>query len=202
MRQLPEQKKLLALQIKIAEHQLDQYTEAQKQPQPEKIAMFKTPTTIPKNVVGSGMTTRSLTRQGTLGTQLMGHENPTFELHPMRPPTPIPTQYRAEPAVLQATDEGTANVVRQRTTSFVHSGLQPYRRPMEIPQIEPQQSAAAIPNRTPRLVAFVNRFRRNPLPNVRYNRVEDRARIIDNARDMSPPQPPIGRRVVSFLQIG
>ena len=71
---------------------------------------------------------------------------------------------------------------------------------MEIPQNEVRQPAAAIPNRTPRLVAFVNRFRRNPRPTVTYDRSEDRARIIDNARDMSPPQPPIGRRVVSFLQ--
>ena len=73
---------------------------------------------------------------------------------------------------------------------------------MKIPQIEPRQSAAAaaIPNRTPRLVAFVNRFRRNPLPNVRYNRVEERARIIDDARGMARLQRPIGRRLVRFLQ--
>ena len=58
VRQLPDQKKLLALEIKLAQHQLDQYTESHKQPG----MIIRGPSNIPRPPTFSAMTTRSMER--------------------------------------------------------------------------------------------------------------------------------------------
>jgi len=76
--------------------------------------------------------------------------------------------------------------------------LQPYQRPLEIPQI-PARPAARVPFKS-RLGGFCNRVRRKVLPNVRYHRIEDSVRLIEHApRGSARLQPvPIGKRVVRF----
>ena len=150
----------MALQIKIAQHQLDQYTESHKQPE----VMYRgVVSNIPRPSPISAVTTRSMAKIGTLGTQLTGNYNPAFEMREMRPPTPLPAslQRGTQPAVLRVTDHSNV-VVRQRaSTSFIENqpdwapSLRPYQRPLEIPQI-PARPAARVPFRS-RLDGFFNR---------------------------------------------
>ena len=75
--------------------------------------MTRVPSNIPRPATFSAMTTRSMARIGTLGTQLMGQENPAFQMREMAP-TPIPPRF--QPAILQVSEQRTigpvANVVR------------------------------------------------------------------------------------------
>ena len=94
LKQLPEQNRLLDLQVKIAQRQLRQYEETEKQE-----AMFKAPANIPMRplVPPSSITTRSMSQIGNLGTQLtpmrngVGFRNPAYEppITNVRPPTPL-----------------------------------------------------------------------------------------------------------------
>ena len=84
------------------------------------------------------MTTRSMVKIGTLGTQLMGRDNPSIQMREMAPPTPIPARF--QPAVLQVSEQSTfgpvANIVRDRSASYFSGNqprLMPYQRPLEIP---------------------------------------------------------------------
>jgi hypothetical protein len=108
LKQLPDQKKLIDLQVKLAEKQLKQYEETEK-----KEAMLKGPANFittprpppppPPPSFASSITTRSMARVGTLGTQLtparnIGFSNPAFVesthtpnslISNVRPPTPL-----------------------------------------------------------------------------------------------------------------
>ena len=162
------------------------------------------PSNIPRPPTFSAMTTRSMARIGTLGTQLMGNDNPPFQMRQMAPPTPIPPRF--QPAVLQVTEQRpigpVANVARQRATTAFDADyprLLPYQRPLEIPVI-PQissRSGARLPIRS-RLGGLFNRVRRNVFANVRYHRLDDNVRLIENPRAPIHPHVPIGRRVVRF----
>ena len=79
LKQLPEQKKLIALQVRLAQHQLDQYDREQKPLEmlrlPGNIAAAPRVRALPPPML---MSTRSMTRTGTLGAQLMPEE----QIHP------------------------------------------------------------------------------------------------------------------------
>ena len=73
-KQLPEQKKLLAYQLKLAEHQLQEFEEAKKAKNmfnmARNVPVIRQPPPPPMAI-----TTRSMACIGTLGTQLMPSEN-------------------------------------------------------------------------------------------------------------------------------
>ena len=92
--------------------------------------MNKAPSNIQRLPTFSDLTTRSMVKIGKLGTQLMGQDDPAFQLREMAPPTPMPARF--QPAVLQVSEQSTigpvANIVRDRSASFF-SGNQPRLMP-------------------------------------------------------------------------
>ena len=218
--QLPEQKKLLALQTKLTEHQLEQYETAKKQEE-----MFKTPATLrvprppplPMQLAQNAartlntartMTTRSLARMGTLGTELtpradfQGHINQAFEL---QPPRALPAAYRrpvtnematasrrirfespGEPFTRRVIDEATLPSMRRQIRFDSPARLSPqFLRPMETIRLEPLRAARIdAPIVGPRFNAgrlsrAIGQRVRRMLPNVRHKRGTDTVRLIE-----------------------
>jgi len=93
LRQIPEQKRLIELQTKIAQYQLDQFEESKKEEN-----MLKAPAVIPRPMLPPTMLTRSMVRMGTQGDLRMNTPRLNRPVTPMQaanvlgrpitPPTP------------------------------------------------------------------------------------------------------------------